>query len=132
MKLEEVLKPGGRGIIATASKDGEVNTAVYAVPHVVDAETVRRPASWDEDERGSVERRVGERNVGARGEAVKFASGQKEIMVMRELPEPKKAYILFRGEYNQRRDEVVVVPGVRPVLVKILGASHAPRGEHEV
>lgn len=40
MKLEEVLKPGGRGIIATASKDGEVNTAVYAVPHVVDAETV--------------------------------------------------------------------------------------------
>ena len=41
----------------------------------------------------------------ARGEAVKFASGQKEIMVMRELPEPKPAYILFRGEYNQRREE---------------------------
>jgi hypothetical protein len=40
MKLEEVLKPGGRGVIATASKDGEVNTAVYALPHVVDAETV--------------------------------------------------------------------------------------------
>ncbi len=42
----------------------------------------------------------------ARGEVVKFASGQKEIMVMRELPEPKPAYVLFRGEYNQRRDEV--------------------------
>jgi hypothetical protein len=27
-------------------------------------------------------------------------------MVMRELPEPKKAYVLFRGEYAQRRDEV--------------------------
>lgn len=40
MKLEEVLKPGGRGVIATASKGGDVNTAVYAVPHVVDAETV--------------------------------------------------------------------------------------------
>lgn len=40
MKLEDVLKPGGRGVIATASKDGEVNTAVYALPHVVDAETV--------------------------------------------------------------------------------------------
>lgn len=42
----------------------------------------------------------------ARGEMVSFASGQKEIMVMRELPEPKPAYILFRGEYNQRREEV--------------------------
>ncbi len=40
MKLEEVLKPGGRGVIATASKDGTVNTAVYAVPHVVDGDTV--------------------------------------------------------------------------------------------
>lgn len=40
MTLEEVLKPGGRGVIATASKEGEVNTAVYALPHVVDAETV--------------------------------------------------------------------------------------------
>jgi len=40
MKLEEVMKPGGRGVIATASKNGAVNTAVYAVPHVVDAETV--------------------------------------------------------------------------------------------
>jgi len=37
----------------------------------------------------------------ARGEAVKFSTGQKEIMVMRELSEPKKAHILFRGEYNQ-------------------------------
>lgn len=31
---------------------------------------------------------------------------QQEIMVMKELPQPKKSYILFRGEYNQRRDEV--------------------------
>ena len=42
----------------------------------------------------------------ARGEALKFASGQKEIMVMRELLEPKPAYVLFRGEYNQRREAV--------------------------
>jgi hypothetical protein len=40
MKLEDVLKPGGRGVIATASKSGAVNTAVYALPHVVDGETV--------------------------------------------------------------------------------------------
>lgn len=31
---------------------------------------------------------------------------QQEIMVMKELSQPKKSYILFRGEYNQRRDEV--------------------------
>ncbi len=40
MNLVEMLKPGGKGIIATASKAGVVNTAVYAVPHVVDGETV--------------------------------------------------------------------------------------------
>jgi len=40
MKLQEVLKPGGRGVIATASKSGAVNTAVYAVPHIVGEDTV--------------------------------------------------------------------------------------------
>ena len=42
----------------------------------------------------------------ARGEYNKAADGTEEIMVMRELPEPKKAYTLIRGEYNQPRDEV--------------------------
>lgn len=42
----------------------------------------------------------------SRGELGKFHDSLKEIMVMRELPEPKKAYVLFRGEYSQRRDEV--------------------------
>ncbi len=42
----------------------------------------------------------------ARGEYAKVADAVQEIMVMRELPEPKKAYTLIRGEYNQRRDEV--------------------------
>ena len=42
----------------------------------------------------------------ARAELVKFADGVKEIMVMRELPEPKKSYVLWRGEYNHRREEV--------------------------
>jgi hypothetical protein len=40
MKIGDVLKPGGRGVIATASKAGVVNMAVYAVPHVVNDETV--------------------------------------------------------------------------------------------
>lgn len=42
-----------------------------------------------------------------RSELAKFRDGLPEIMVMRELPQPKKAYTLFRGEYSQRRDEVV-------------------------
>jgi hypothetical protein len=40
MNLVETLKPGGKGIIATASRGGVVNTAIYAVPRVVDADTV--------------------------------------------------------------------------------------------
>jgi hypothetical protein len=42
----------------------------------------------------------------ARAEFFKAADGVKEIMVMRELPQPKPAYVLFRGEYNQRREPV--------------------------
>jgi len=40
MNIGEVLRPGGRGVIGTASKAGVVNMAVYAVPHVVDNDTV--------------------------------------------------------------------------------------------
>lgn len=42
----------------------------------------------------------------ARAELAAFADGIKEIMVMKELPQPKQAYLLFRGEYDQRRDPV--------------------------
>ena len=40
MKLAEHFEDGGMGVMATAGRDGAVNTAVYAVPHVVDEETV--------------------------------------------------------------------------------------------
>lgn len=40
MNLEEMLKEGGRGIMATASKLGVVNTAVFAVPRIGVGETV--------------------------------------------------------------------------------------------
>jgi hypothetical protein len=40
MNIGDVLMPGGRGVIGTASKSGVVNMAVYAVPHIVDNETV--------------------------------------------------------------------------------------------
>jgi len=50
----------------------------------------------------------------ARGETVQFSTSQREIMVMRELPQPKKAYVLFRGQYDQRRDEA---PAVTPAAL---------------
>ncbi|NBV86261.1 MAG: DUF1553 domain-containing protein, partial [Verrucomicrobia bacterium] len=42
----------------------------------------------------------------ARAQWVEMLNAQKEIMVMKDLPEPKKAYVLFRGQYDQRREEV--------------------------
>ncbi len=42
----------------------------------------------------------------ARQELYAFQDAQKEIMVMRELPTPKKAYLLTRGEYDKRTEEV--------------------------
>ena len=40
MSLADHFEDGGMGVMATAGSDGEVNTAVYAVPQVVDEETV--------------------------------------------------------------------------------------------
>jgi len=40
MNLNELFQQQGLGIMATASKDGSVNTAVYARPHVIDEQTM--------------------------------------------------------------------------------------------
>jgi hypothetical protein len=45
----------------------------------------------------------------ARSDLTTFAGQQQEIMVMRELPEPKKAYVLTRGEYDKRAEEVTAM-----------------------
>lgn len=51
----------------------------------------------------------------ARQELFALQDAQQEIMVMRELAEAKPSFILFRGEYNQRRDPV------QPQTPKALG-----------
>lgn len=57
--------------------------------------------------------------LAARAEETKLADEAREIMVMRELPQPKKSYVLWRGEYNQRRDEVsMTTPKVLPPMPK--------------
>ncbi|HET6515409.1 MAG TPA: pyridoxamine 5'-phosphate oxidase family protein [Thermodesulfovibrionales bacterium] len=40
VKLSEVIKAGGRGVIATSDSKGVVNTAIYAQPHIIDNETL--------------------------------------------------------------------------------------------
>lgn len=40
MNLHELFQQQGLGVMATASKDGNVNTAVYARPHVIDEQTL--------------------------------------------------------------------------------------------
>jgi hypothetical protein len=50
----------------------------------------------------------------ARAALYQVQDAAKDIMVMRELPEPKTSYVLFRGEYNQRRD---VAPPATPSAV---------------
>lgn len=40
MNLIELFQQQGLGVMATASKDGCVNTAVYARPHVIDEQTM--------------------------------------------------------------------------------------------
>lgn len=42
----------------------------------------------------------------ARAELFALQDAQRELMVMQELPQPKKAYILTRGEYDKRAEEV--------------------------
>jgi len=40
MDLNELFRQQGLGVMATASKDGCVNTAVYARPHIIDEQTM--------------------------------------------------------------------------------------------
>jgi hypothetical protein len=40
MRLAERFRDGGMGVMATAGAGGAVNTAVYAVPRIIDEETV--------------------------------------------------------------------------------------------
>ena len=56
----------------------------------------------------------------ARRELTELMDGAPEIMVMQELPQPKKAYVLFRGEYDKRGDEA---PPVTPASL-----SSYPKG----
>ncbi|UFS72619.1 pyridoxamine 5'-phosphate oxidase family protein [Geomonas sp. RF6] len=40
MNLAELFPEGGRGVIGTADAQGQVDLAVFAIPHIVDEETL--------------------------------------------------------------------------------------------
>ena len=40
MKVAELFPEGGRGVIGTADAQGLVNQAVFAIPHIIDEETL--------------------------------------------------------------------------------------------
>ncbi len=52
--------------------------------------------------------------LAARAELTAFNDAQKEIMVMQELPQPKKAHVLYRGEYDKPGEEA---PPVTPAFL---------------
>ncbi len=52
----------------------------------------------------------------ARQEYFTAVDAVKEIMVMRESPTPKPSYVLFRGEYSQRKQ--LVAPGTPAALLE--------------
>ncbi|MBL9145439.1 MAG: DUF1553 domain-containing protein [Verrucomicrobiaceae bacterium] len=54
----------------------------------------------------SAEKESSKELYAARAELVKFTDTLKDMMVMQELPKPKTAYILFRGEYDKRKEPV--------------------------
>lgn len=54
----------------------------------------------------SAEKEPSKELYAARAELVKFTDPLKDMMVMQELPKPKTAYILFRGEYDKRKEPV--------------------------
>lgn len=57
----------------------------------------------------------------ARGELCKSLDGLTEIMVMRELPAPREAYVLRRGLYSDRLDRVSAdSPAAFPAMEKSL------------
>lgn len=60
----------------------------------------------DQDVSRSVDAGLAAELKAARAEVTRLTDAAKEIMVMRELPQPKPAYILFRGEYDKRTDPV--------------------------
>ncbi|RFC46054.1 MAG: DUF1553/DUF1549/Concanavalin A-like lectin/glucanases superfamily protein/Planctomycete cytochrome C [Verrucomicrobia bacterium] len=58
-----------------------------------------------------------------RSAVLQFLESQPEISVMKELPTPKKAYVLSRGQYDQRKEEVFAgTPSSLPPF-----PSNAPR-----
>jgi len=61
---------------------------------------------YDRDVSETLDQELAEGLKTVRSRLYDHQDAQKEIMVMRELPMPKKAFLLTRGEYDKRTEEV--------------------------
>lgn len=61
---------------------------------------------YDRDVSETLDQELAEGLKTVRSRLYAHQDAQKEIMVMKELPMPKKAYLLTRGEYDKRTEEV--------------------------
>lgn len=84
MNLAEQLEPGGRGVIATAGRDGVPNTAIYATPHVIDESTLAWGMTAGKTHRNLVENPNAAFLYMAPGEGVR---GVRLTLALKELRE---------------------------------------------
>ena len=97
LEIRELAAPGAIAAAVAARDDGEALGDLVAA--VADADVAARRAALEEARRGRDDR--GEQPA--------------EIMVMREMPQPKTAYVLTRGDYDKRGEAVVPdTPAVLP------------------
>jgi hypothetical protein len=96
LEMRELAEPGAIAAALAAARDAELLGDWYAA--VVDTDTAAAGAALE----------------AARRARDDLAEKPAEIMVMRELPRPKTAYVLERGDYDKRRE--AVEPGTPAVL----------------
>jgi hypothetical protein len=97
LEVRELAEPGTLAAAVTARSEHDAEAlAAYAAAH--DAQVVAKRKTLED-----VRRRRDE-----------LAEKPAEIMVMKELPSPKVAYVLERGDYDKRGE--VVEPGTPAVL----------------
>ena len=96
LEFRELFQPGSLGEIVAARKDRDLIGEYVAA--ACDETTAASRAALETARRARDER----------------AEKPLEVMVMRELPQPKTAYVLTRGDYDKRA--AAVEPGTPAVL----------------
>jgi len=115
LEVRELAAPGAiTAAVAAAKESIAVAAAKESIAVAAAKESIAVAAKGDSDTLGGWFAAAFDAEAAARRQALREARrarddlGEKpaEIMVMRELPQPKTAYVLARGEYAQRGEPV--------------------------